>query len=91
MISSDPDPHIILLRSQLNFVAIFFLNFLDFPSGYFEKFKFISDKILLTFGLTPSADSLAESLIGFLIFSIFETYIHASYLRCYPIVNNFMV
>ena len=67
MISSDPAPQIILLKSQLNLFEISFLKILDLLSGYFDKIKFLLVKIFFTFELTPSADSFADNLIVFLV------------------------
>ena len=72
IISSEPDPHIILLKLQLNFLDISNLNLFDLLSGYLDKTNLLFDKIFLTFGLMPKADSFAESFIIFLIFLILD-------------------
>ena len=54
----------------MDFLDISNLNFLDFESGYLENFNFLLKITLFALGLTPKADSLAESFIIFFSFLI---------------------
>ena len=71
IISSDPDPQIILLKSQLYVFEICFLKILHLPSGYLSIFLLLK-LFFLIFELKPNADSFAESLIKFFIFPILD-------------------
>ena len=72
MISSDPAPQIILLKSHLNFFEISLFNNFAPPSGYLDKFRFLTFKTFLTLGLTPKADSFADNFVIFLILPKFD-------------------
>ncbi len=72
IISSEPWPITILLGLSFKFFDIDWIKTFEFPSGYLDNFLPLLINAAIALFEGPKADSLAESLIGSLIFFIWD-------------------